>query len=237
MQLNKYVAHAGIASRRAAVELIKTGKITVNTKVINEPGYRVLPNDIVQIRGAVIQPEQKMYMILNKPKGYITTVADERNRKTVLDLVRHKNLHERIYPVGRLDRDTTGLLVLTNDGSLAQKLSHPRHEAQKTYHVTLNRVIGMADMQKIAAGLVLEDGPIEVDAISYIPDNPRSRVRIQLHSGKNRIVRRIFQHLGFEVAKLDRVGYAGFTLKGLPRGMWRNITRNELELLKATFDV
>jgi 23S rRNA pseudouridine2605 synthase len=237
MQLNKYVAHAGIASRRAAVELIKTGKVTVNNKVVHEPGYRVLSNDIVQMRGAVVFPEEKMYMILNKPKGYITTVADERNRKTVLDLVRHKNLHERIYPVGRLDRDTTGLLVLTNDGMLAQKLSHPRHEAQKTYHVTLNRVIGMGDMQKIAAGMVLEDGPIDVDTISYIPDNPRSRVLIQLHSGKNRIVRRIFNDLGFEVVKLDRVGYAGLTLKGLPRGMWRSITRDEIEMLKAVFDV
>ncbi len=232
MQLNKYLAHAGIASRRQAAELVKTGKITVNGLVVKEPGYQVKPTDVVEFQGSVVRQEEKIYILMNKPKGYITTVADERNRKTVMQLLESAHFNERIYPVGRLDRDTTGALVLTNDGDFAQKLSHPKYEAQKVYHVTLDRVIKIAELQKIAQGLVLEDGPVDVDEISYIPDNPRSRVRIRLHSGRNRIVRRIFEHLGFEITKLDRVNYAGLTLKGLPRGAWRYLVKHEVAMLK-----
>lgn len=232
MQLNKYLAHAGVASRRQAAELVKSGKVMVNSQVTKEPGYQVKPTDMVQCQGAMIRPEEKVYILLNKPKGYITTVADERNRKTVMQLIESANLQERIYPVGRLDRDTTGALILTNDGDFAQQLSHPRYEVQKVYHVTVNDVLRSSTLHKIAEGLVLEDGKIEVDEISYIPENPRNRVRLRIHSGKNRIVRRIFEHLGYEVVKLDRINYAGLILKGLPRGAWRYLTKHEVALFK-----
>jgi 23S rRNA pseudouridine2605 synthase len=237
MQLNKFLAHAGICSRRKAAELIKEGKVLVNGNPVLEPGYHVKHSDVVKFNNEIIRLEEKIYVLLNKPKGYITTVADERGRKTVIDLVQEASRGVRLYPVGRLDRDTTGLLVLTNDGELAQVLAHPRYEVQKVYHVTLDRVIGFKDLQQIREGLVLEDGPIEVDSVSYIPQNPRNRVRIELHSGKNRIVRRIFEHLGYHVEKLDRVNYAGFSVRDLPRGAWRYLTRQEVIQLKQSGQV
>lgn len=237
MQLNKFLAHAGICSRRKAAELIKEGKVLVNGNPVLEPGYQVKHSDVVKFNNEIIRLEEKIYVLLNKPKGYITTVTDERGRKTVIDLVQEASRGVRLYPVGRLDRDTTGLLVLTNDGELAQVLAHPRYEVQKVYHVTLDRVIGFKDLQQIREGLVLEDGPIQVDSVSYIPQNLRNRVRIELHSGKNRIVRRIFEHLGYHVEKLDRVNYAGFSVRDLPRGAWRYLTRQEVMLLKQSGQV
>lgn len=232
MQLNKFLAYAGVCSRRKAADLIKEGKVSVNGKAVIEPGYQVKNTDLVKFQSEVIRSEEKMYVLLNKPKGYITTMADERGRKTVMDLVQEASRGVRLYPVGRLDRDTTGLLVLTNDGELAQILAHPRYEVQKTYNVTLDRTINFRDVQRIRDGLTLEDGYIEIDAISYIPQNPRTRVRIELHSGKNRIVRRIFECLGYRVEKLDRIGYAEFSLHDLARGAWRYLRRQEIAQLK-----
>ena len=234
MHLNKYLAHAGICSRRKAVELIKEGKIRVNNTIVAEPGYQVRTDDIVRVGEKMVRLQENFYVLLNKPKGYITTVADERGRKTVMHLLGDAANNSRLYPVGRLDRDTTGFLLLTNDGELAQKLSHPRYEVKKMYHVTLSRVFDSASIERVKEGLMLEDGKIEVDHVSYVPENPRSRVRIQLHSGKNRIVRRIFEHLGYEVLKLDRVNYAGLSLKGVARGAWRYLTKKEIQQLNKT---
>ncbi|NPA43463.1 MAG: rRNA pseudouridine synthase [Chlorobi bacterium] len=231
MRLNKYLAHAGIASRRRADELIKNGMVTVNGEVITEMGYKVNPEDEVRFGGEPVVPEKKVYVLLNKPKNYITTTKDERNRKTVMDLVKDASKY-RLYPVGRLDRKTTGVLLLTNDGQLAEKLLHPKNKVEKIYHVVLDRNLKQSDMQKIREGLKLNDGMIYVDEISYIQGAPRSEVGVKLHSGRNRIVRRIFKHLGYDVKKLDRVMFAGLTKKGLERGQWRYLTDKEVSFLK-----
>ena len=232
VRLNKYVASCGIASRRAADELIKAGKVWVNGKAVSEPGLRIGPKDRVTHLGKLLKPESNMvYLLMNKPKDTITTASDEKGRMTVLDLVR-KKIKERVYPVGRLDRMTTGLLLLTNDGELARTLSHPSSEVRKIYHVVLNKPIDPEDLLRIKKGILLEDGRAEVDGISYIDGAGPNEAGITLHSGKNRIVRRIFEHLGYEILKLDRVAYAGLNKKDLPRGHFRHLSTREVTLLK-----
>jgi 23S rRNA pseudouridine2605 synthase len=227
--LNKYIAHSGECSRRDAAELVKQGKVKVNGELVLEPGYKVQPGDAVSMSGKKLTPQKDLvYVLLNKPKDFITTTDDPEGRKTVMDLVDEEL--GRIYPIGRLDRNTTGLLLLTNDGLLAQKLSHPSNNIRKVYQVTLDKNLTKGDYEKISKGLELEDGLINVDAIAYLEN--RNELGIEIHSGKNRIVRRIFESLGYEVEKLDRVSYAGLTKKNLPRGKWRLLTDKELILVK-----
>lgn len=231
IRLNKYIANSGICSRREADTYIKIGSATVNGKVITEMGFKVQPGDEVRFDGAVISPEAKRYVLLNKPKNYITTMDDERGRKTVMELVRTAS-KERIYPVGRLDRMTTGLLLFTNDGEMAKKLTHPKHQVKKLYHVTLDRKLSQADLHKISENFVLDGKMVFVDDISYIKDKPKYEVGIEIHSGRNRIVRRIFEHFGYKVTRLDRVIFAGLTKKNLARGIWRHLTEQEVNNLK-----
>ena len=233
MRLNKYVAHCGICSRREAVELVKKGQIQINGSVITEPGTIVNPGDKVSFKGKVIQPEvKKVYYLMNKPKGVITTLEDEKGRKTVMDIIKFK-IKERIFPVGRLDRATTGLLILTNDGDLAKKLTHPSHKVKKIYHVVLDKPVSSEDLIKIKKGVKLEDGIALVDKVDYVHGAPgKNELGIEIHIGKNRIVRRIMEHLGYEVIKLDRVYLAGLTKKDLPRGFVRPLTEQEVIMLK-----
>ncbi|WP_340077364.1 pseudouridine synthase [Leptobacterium sp. I13] len=231
LRLNKYIANSGICSRRDADIYIVSGNVIVNGKVITELGYKVKLADEVRFDGKLITPEKKEYVLLNKPKGFITTTKDEKGRRTVMELV-SKASKSRLVPVGRLDRNTIGLLLFTNDGELAKKLTHPKHGIQKLYHVELNTSLKHTDLKKIATGLTLEDGFVEVDDVSYIEGAPKREVGIKIHSGRNRIVRRIFEHLGYEVIKLDRVVFAGLTKKDLPRGTWRHLTKQEVINLK-----
>jgi len=232
MRLNKYIAHSGVCSRREADKLIETGAITVNNAIVTELGYKVQRGDKVHMDGQLLVAEKLQYVLLNKPKGFITTTDDPQERKTVMDLVKNA-CSERIYPVGRLDLKTTGLLLFTNDGDIAKKLTHPKHRVRKVYHVFLDKALTKNDMLDIATGIELEDGPIIVDKISYVEDvDSKQEIGIQIHSGKNRIVRRIFEHFGYEVVKLDRVVFAGLTKKDLPRGRWRHLTKKEIEFLK-----
>ena len=232
IRLNKYLADAGICSRREADVLIASGAVKVNGKVVTQLGTKVSLSDKVQYGGQTLKREKLRYLLLNKPKGFITTSDDPQNRKTVMSLV-EKACEERIYPVGRLDRNTTGLLLFTNDGDLAKKLTHPSHNVKKIYHVVLDKNLTKKDMLSIAQGLQLEDGFVRADAIAYVGDGKdKKEVGIELHSGKNRIVRRIFEHLGYKVVKLDRVFFAGLTKKDLPRGKWRFLTPKEVGLLK-----
>ncbi len=232
MRLNKFVALSGIASRRAAGEIIKNGDVLVNDVVIKEPGHRLLPTDVVTHKGKVLVIASSLvYIIMNKPKGYITTMSDELDRKTVMDLI-DQDMSERIYPVGRLDRDTSGLLLFTNDGDMAKKMTHPSHRVKKLYHATLDKPISKRDIDSIAQGLELEDGKAVVDGISIIDGSDKREVGIEIHIGKNRIVRRIFEHLGYSVEKLDRVYYGGLTKKDLPRGRYRHLTEREVIMLR-----
>jgi len=232
MRLNKYIAHSGICSRRKADEFIKSGLVKVNGEVVREMGHKVSETDEVKFKNQVVKPVKDLvYVLLNKPKNFITTTSDERNRRTVMELVAHAT-DKRIYPVGRLDRNTTGLLLLTNDGELAQRLSHPSGEVSKLYRVTLDVDLLQEHFDAIKKGLVLEDGPATVDELSYIVGEEKSDIGIKIHIGRNRIVRRIFESLGYEVKKLDRVLYAGLTKKKLPRGKWRHLTRQEIITLK-----
>lgn len=231
MRLNKYLAHCGVASRRAADELIRQGLVTVDGEVIREMGFKVAPNAEVAFRGKVIKLARYVYILLNKPKDYITTTSDEKGRRTVIDLIKGAT-SETVYPVGRLDRNTTGLLLLTNDGELAQHLTHPSNEVQKLYHVRLDQPLSKKHLQEIELGLQLEDGPIKVDEIALTDEEDKTRVGMALHSGRNRIVRRIFEHLGYDVRSLDRVMFAGLTKKRLPRGKWRLLTDKEVVFLK-----
>lgn len=232
MRLNKYVAHCGICSRRKAAEIVKKGLVKVNGVVEDNPAIIISDTDEVSYLGKIIKPVvDQVYLLLNKPKNVITTVSDERGRKTVIDMVKEK-VNTKIFPIGRLDRNTTGLLLLTNDGELTMKLSHPSSEVKKIYQVTLDKEVPQSDLDKIIAGLDLEDGKTDVDAVSYVKDMDTNIVGIELHSGKNRIVRRIFEHLNYEVLKLDRVYYAGLTKKDLPRGWSRNLTEKEIIMLK-----
>ena len=227
VRLNKFIADAGICSRRNADMYISAGNVTVNDEVMTTLGYRVKPTDEVRFDGKLLSSEKKEYILLNKPKGFITTTNDEKGRKTVMDLVANAT-NVRILPVGRLDRATTGLLLLTNDGELTKKLTHPTHGVRKIYQVILDRKLDYKDFMKVQDGLELEDGLIEVDEISYVNDKPKNEIGIKIHSGRNRIVRRIFEHLGYQVEKLDRVVFAGLTKKDLPRGHWRRLTQQEV---------
>lgn len=230
IRLNRYIANAGVCSRRDADIMIQDGMIKVNGKVVTEMGYIVGPNDSVKYGNRILNREKPVYLLLNKPKDFITTTDDPDERKTVMDLVKNA-CKERVYPVGRLDRNTTGLLLLTNDGELAEKLTHPSYGVKKLYQADLDRPISPEDFEKIRNGLQLEDGPVRVDEIAII--NPeRTSLGIELHEGRNRIVRRIFEHLGYDVVKLDRVMYAGLTKKDLPRGHWRMLTEKEVVKLK-----
>jgi 23S rRNA pseudouridine2605 synthase len=230
IRLNRFIANAGICSRRDADRLIQEGKITVNNELVTEMGYQVELTDVVHYNGKQLQRERNVYLLLNKPKDHITTVDDPDERKTVMDIVSHA-CEERVYPVGRLDRNTTGLLLLTNDGELAEKLAHPSNEIQKIYQVNLDKPLTDDDFQKIVAGVTLDDGLVPVDDIDIVsPD--RTIVGLEIHLGRNRIVRRLFESLGYTVVKLDRVMYAGLTKKDLPRGHYRFLTEAEVINLK-----
>lgn len=231
-RLNKFLANAGIASRRASDELIKAGNVTINDKIILEMGYRVQPDDVVKFKGKVIKANvRKVYILMNKPKNTITTTHDPQGRKTVMSILKNA-CDERVYPVGRLDRETTGLLLFTNDGDLAKKLAHPSYNVKKIYHVVLDKKVSVQDVEKIGEGLELEDGLAMVDKVSYVQNKPKNEIGIEIHIGRNRIVRRIFEHLGYQVVKLDRVYYAGLTKKDIPRGMYRFLKPEEVRMLK-----
>ena len=230
MPLNKFIAHCGFCARREAAELVKQGQVKVNNETITEPGHKVSGKDEVKVNGKKINLAKTLvYVLLNKPKDYITTTDDPQKRKTVLDLIRIK---ERIFPVGRLDRNTSGVLLLTNDGELAQKLTHPSHEAKKIYHVTLNKPLDKKDFDKILKGVELEDGPASVDVLAYADSKDKTQLGVEIHSGRNRIVRRIFEHLGYDVKNLDRVMFAGLTKKNVERGKWRFLLEKEVRELK-----
>lgn len=232
MPLNKFIAHAGVCGRREAAELVKEGKVTVNGDKIFEPGYKVSGADKVIVKGKqVFLQKNAVYILLNKPKDYLTTSSDPQGRKTVLDLVKQATT-ERVYPVGRLDRNTTGVLLLTNDGELAQKLTHPSFEIKKIYEVTLDKAVTKKDIESIMEGITLEDGPVKADAVGYTDPKDKTVVGIEIHSGRNRIVRRIFEHLGYDVKNLDRVMFANLTKKNVERGRWRLLQEKEVRLLK-----
>ena len=234
IRLNKYIANSGICSRREADTYIEHGSVEINGKLVTEMGYKVQPDDIVRFDGTSITPEQKKYVLLNKPKNYITTMDDDRGRKTVMELIANAS-KERIYPVGRLDRNTTGLLLFTNDGDLAKKLTHPKHNVRKLYHASLDRKLELRDLEKLRGEVIIEGRKVFIDAISYVNGEPKSEIGIEIHSGRNRIVRKIFEHVGYKVNKLDRVVFAELTKKNLPRGRWRPLTNLEvtnLQILK-----
>lgn len=231
MRLNKFVAHAGICARRQAAELVKQGHVKVNGKVELSPAYLVQPADKVTFKGKPLKlEEKKVYILMNKPKDVITTASDEKGRKTVLDLLKNK-VKERVFPVGRLDRMTTGLLLLTNDGDLAQHLAHPSFKVKKIYYVVLDKILPEPDLERIRKGVELEDGLATVDGIDYVGEK-KNEIGIELHIGRNRIIRRIFEHLGYKVLKLDRTYYAGLTKKDLPRGHFRHLKEKEVIMLK-----
>lgn len=231
IRLNKFIAHSGICSRREADMHIKLGAVKINNKVMTALGYKVMPTDVVHFDGQRLQAEKPAYVLLNKPKGFITTTRDEKGRRTVMDLVANAT-KSRIVPVGRLDRPTTGLLLFTNDGDLAKKLTHPSTGVKKLYHVVLDKTVNGQHLQRLKNGITLEDGAIKADEISFVQGASKREVGIALHSGRNRIVRRIFAHLGYEVVSLDRVLFAGLTKKDLPRGHWRHLSQSEIQQLK-----
>lgn len=232
MRLNKYIAHSGLCSRRKAGDLVKQGVVKVNGKIEVNPAYEVQKGDKVEYKGKLLRPEtNKVYVLMNKPKNTVTTTSDEKGRRTVMDIVQ-KKYKERIYPVGRLDKNTVGLLLLTNDGDLAKKLSHPSHKVVKRYHVVLDKEVTEDHLKEIKEGLILEDGKAVVDDIDWIYGSDKSEVGIEIHIGKNRIVRRIFEHLGYQIQKLDRVYYGGLTKKDLPRGWFRDLKPKEIIMLK-----
>ena len=234
MRLNKYVAHCGICSRRTAAQYIKEGLVKVNDQVVLLPFYQIQQGDVVRYQDNIIVPQtRQVYILLNKPKNTITTLSDEKNRRTVMDILAGK-VKERIFPVGRLDRDTTGLLLLTNDGDLAKKLTHPSHQVSKIYNVWLDKKLSPEHFQQIKQGLTLEDGPAPVKHLHFLSEKPneKNQVQIEIQIGRNRIVRRIFQHLGYTVKKLDRIYLAGLTKKDLPRGRWRYLSDREIIMLR-----
>ena len=231
LRLNKYLANAGICSRREADNYIEAGLISVNGTIVTELGTKVTHNDDIRFNGERISPERKVYVLLNKPKDCVTTVDDPQERKTVLHCLKGIG-KERIYPVGRLDRNTTGVLLLTNDGDMASKLTHPKVMKKKIYHVTCDKNVAMSDMDLLVSGIELEDGPVYADEVTYVNEADRSQIGIEIHSGKNRIVRRMLEHLGYRVNKLDRVLFAGLTKKNLKRGDWRYLTEKEVNMLR-----
>ena len=231
IRLNKYISNSGICSRREADTYIEHGSVTINGKLVTEMGYKVQPNDEVRFDGTLISMEKKRYVILNKPKNYITTMEDDRGRKSVMELISNAT-KERIYPVGRLDRNTTGLLLFTNDGELAKKLTHPKHNVRKLYHASLDKKLTMSDLEKLRGEVIIEGRKVFIDAVSYVQGEKKTEVGIEIHSGRNRIVRKIFEHFGYTVTKLDRVVFAGMTKKNLPRGRWRELTQLEVNNLQ-----
>jgi len=232
MPLNKYLAHCGICSRRDAIELIQKGLVKINGDVVKEPGFKVTgKEEIVYNNKKIFITKNLQYILLNKPKDYITTTDDPQGRKTVLQLIKAAT-DQRVYPIGRLDRNTSGVLLLTNDGDLTQKLSHPSFEIKKVYEVKLDKILSKTDFEKILKGLKLEDGPVYVDSLAYADSKDKSIIGIEIHSGRNRIVRRIFEHLGYDVKGLDRVMYAGLTKKNVERGKWRYLSEKEIRILK-----
>lgn len=232
VRLNKYIANSGICSRREADEYIKAGLISINGKVVTQLGTKVLPADVVKYDGNLLKNEKKVYILMNKPRDYITTLEDPNAKKKVIDIIGTK-CPERVYPVGRLDRNTTGILLLTNDGDLTRKLTHPSFNKKKIYHVFLDKNLARGDMNQISKGIDLEDGFIKPDAIEYVSESDRTQVGLEIHSGRNRIVRRMFEHFGYRVNKLDRVYYGGLTKKGLQRGQWRYLSEKEISILKS----
>ena len=231
LRLNQYISKGGVCSRREADNLIAQGLVKVNGKVVTQLGTKVKSTDDVRVDGSKIKPEKKVYILLNKPKDTVTTLKDPDARNTVYDVIKNA-CDERVYPVGRLDRNTTGVLLLTNDGELSARLTHPRFNQKKIYHVFLDKDMAKSDIVQLADGLELEDGFVAADAISYVDGQDKSQVGIEIHSGRNRIVRRMFEHLGYKVIKLDRVFFAGLTKKNLPRGKWRFLTDKELSFLR-----
>lgn len=232
MPLNKYISWSGVCGRREAADLVKAGKVTVNGKLITEPPFRVNREDVVKVNGKKISVQKNLvYILLNKPKDYITTTDDPDGRKTVMDLIKSAT-EERVFPVGRLDRNTTGVMLLTNDGELAQRLTHPKYEVKKIYEVRVDQPVTKQQLDTIASGLTLEDGFIQPDAVAYADAKDKSVIGIEIHSGRNRIVRRIFEQMGFKVKHLDRVMYGIFTKKNVDRGKWRFLTEKEIRLLK-----
>ncbi len=234
MRLNRFIANSGVCSRRDADTLIQNGEITVNGQVVTALGTIISKDDIVKYNGKKLDAQRKVYILLNKPKGVVTTADDPEERTTVMDIIADA-CDERVYPVGRLDRNTTGLLLMTNDGELAKKLTHPKYECRKIYHVFANKSVKEEHLFQLAEGITLDDGPINADKISYVESGDKSQVGVEIHSGRNRIVRRMFEHLGYEVEKLDRVYFAGLTKVGIPRGKWRFLTEKEISKLKAGF--
>jgi 23S rRNA pseudouridine2605 synthase len=232
VRLNRYIAMSGKCSRREADEFIVNGDVTVNGEIVTQLGVKILPTDEIRLKGDLLSSEKKVYIILNKPKGFVTSVDDPHADKTVMDIVRNA-CAERIYPVGRLDKSSVGVLLMTNDGDLTEKLTHPSHNKKKVYQVTLERPLTNMDLQKARDGIDLDDGVIIPDAVDFVKPDNRKEVGIEIHSGRNRIVRRIFEELGYGVHKLDRVYFAGLTKKNLKRGQWRFLTDKELAMLKS----
>ncbi|MGV8091820.1 MAG: pseudouridine synthase [Mangrovibacterium sp.] len=231
IRLNRFIANAGICSRREADKLITDGEITVNGKVVTELGAKVRKRDVVIYKGKPLDIEKKIYLLMNKPRGYVTTLDDPHAEHTVMELIVGA-CEERVYPVGRLDKETSGVLLFTNDGDLAKKLTHPSYEKKKIYHVFLTREFSEEHLEQVRKGIELEDGFIAADSINYADPQDKTQVGIEIHSGRNRIVRRIFEHLGYKIARLDRVVFAGLTKKNLPRGKWRFLTPREVDFLK-----
>jgi len=236
IRLNRYIANSGVCSRREADDLIQKGLITVNGEKVTELGVKVSPKDVVRYKGTAVSREKKVYILLNKPKDVISTVRDKHASRTVIDLVKNA-CPERVYPVGRLDKNTTGVLLLTNDGELTKQLTHPKYKKKKIYHVVLDKDVTKQHMVQIVEGMQLDEDYIEADAISYVEEDDKTQIGIEIHSGQNRIVRRIFESLGYKIKKLDRVYFAGLTKKNLPRGKWRFLTPLEISNLKRkSFD-
>jgi len=233
IRLNRFIANSGMCSRREADTYIATGCVTVNGEIVSEMGHKVMPGDSVSFNGKLLSIEKKVYVLLNKPKGFVTTVEDPHADKTVMDLVQHA-CFERIYPVGRLDKNTTGLLLFTNDGDLTKRLTHPKYNRKKIYHVHLDQKVTKAHLDEIVNGVTLEDGFVAADSVSYADEEDKKQVGIEIHSGKNKIVRRIFEHLGYKIVRLDRVYFCGLTKKNLPRGKWRFLTQDEVNMLKMS---
>jgi 23S rRNA pseudouridine2605 synthase len=234
VRLNKYISNAGVCSRRDADKLIQEGKVKVNGQIVTELGHQINPGDEVRVSGKVVKAEEHVYILLNKPRGFITTTKDEKDRDTVMDLIKGAS-RERVYPVGRLDRNTSGVLLLTNDGELTNALIHPSNKVPKVYSAKLNKHLAKGDFIKIMEGIELEDGFVDVDDLAYADPKDKSVVGIQIHSGKNRVIRRLFESLGYEVEKLDRVMFSILTKKDLPRGKWRYLSAKEVRILKSHF--
>jgi 23S rRNA pseudouridine2605 synthase len=233
IRLNRFIANSGMCSRREADTYIATGCVTVNGNIVSEMGFKVKQGDSVSFNGKLLTIEKKIYVLLNKPKGFVTTVEDPHADKTVMDLVKNA-CYERIYPVGRLDKNTTGLLLFTNDGDLTKRLTHPKYNRKKIYHVHLDQKVTKSHLDEIVNGVTLEDGFVAADSVSYADEEDKKQIGIEIHSGKNKIVRRIFEHLGYKVVKLDRVYFCGLTKKNLPRGKWRFLSQDEVNMLKMS---